>query len=143
MHATKIIFWILFVLAMVLITGDWLLQRVFQEKVPRVDMSSVSPDGRWICAIIDIHPNRFVNMGMVYVGRNEGLGSQPRGLGGEAYVVDMDSEYPSDKTEFIWEGSVVTVRNMHVDRFVKVKVGELGSEIVDSSERQWRANKGK
>ena len=143
MHATKIIFWVLFVLAMVLITGDWLLQRVFQEKVPRVVMSSVSPDGKWICEIIDIHPNRFVNTAMVCVGRNEGLDSEPRGLGGEAYVVNMDSEYPSDKTEFIWEGSVVTVRKMFVDRFVKIKVDELGTEIVDSSERQWRANKGK
>ncbi len=142
MRATKIIFWILFVLAMVLITGDWLLQRVFQEKVPRVDMSSVSPDGKWICAIVDIDPNRFVNMAMVYVGRNKGLDSQPRGLGGEAYVIDMDSQLPSDKTEFIWEGNVVTVRKMFVDRFVKIKVDEEGSKIVDSSERQRRATKG-
>ncbi|OYV04571.1 MAG: hypothetical protein CFE26_16190, partial [Verrucomicrobiales bacterium VVV1] len=93
MRATKIIFWILFVLAMVLITGDWLLQRVFQEKVPRVVMSSVSPDGKWICEIVDIEPSRFNYVLMVSAGRNRD--GKQWGYGGEVYVCGMDSIPPS------------------------------------------------
>lgn len=141
MRAIKIILRILLVLAMLLITGDWLLQRVFLEKVPRVVMSSISPDGKWICELVKLAPQKNRNLTMVSAGRNRG--GEQGVYDGEVYVCDMDSIPPSDETEFSWDGNVVTVRKMFIDRFVKIKVDEEGSELVDSSERQRRSEKGK
>lgn len=145
MRAFKIILRILFVLAMVLITGDWLLQRFWYRRVPEVVVSSVSPDGKWICELVELNPHPHNHSVMIRARENRGDMKRNVYYGyGEVYLEGWDSIPPSDEAaEFIWKGNEVTVRELFIPRFVKIKVGDLGSEIVDSSKRQERAKKEK
>ncbi len=133
-----------FVGALLLVLGALFLKRTMlgTDRWPRILASSVSPDKKWICEIVDVHPSPYVCQALVHAASYSGTTSLDRGFGGEAYLSDFDSSYPSS-VRFTWDGDVVTIESFE-PKVLKFKLGrvekgggrfETTCEIVSSPSR--------
>ena len=115
------------------LTGALVATGVFfvrQFLVPNeVVASSISPDSKWICEIVDIHPSGPVCQILIHGQAYEGHFHLERGYRGECVVMDLDSGGPPD-VKFEWSGPVVTIRSHRIGNPVKLRCGKEGAMII-------------
>jgi hypothetical protein len=91
--------------------------------------SSISPDSKWICEIVDIDPRGPVCEILIHGQSYEGLSKLKRGYRGECIVMDLDSGGPPD-VKFDWSGPVVTIRSQRIGDPVKLRCEKEGAVII-------------
>ncbi|RYD74095.1 MAG: hypothetical protein EOP84_20475 [Verrucomicrobiaceae bacterium] len=82
--------------------------RIF-PRTPEVLASSVSPDRKWLCEVVDIHPSSAVCVMLIHCQPFEGKTHLKRGFHGNCFVTDMDSSTIGPDLRFTWSGSEVTI----------------------------------
>jgi hypothetical protein len=91
--------------------------------------SSISPDSKWICEIVDINPRGPVCMILIHGQSYQGRTKLKRGYRGECVVMDMDSSGPP-KVTFDWSGSVVTISSQDIGLPVRLECSKNGARII-------------
>jgi hypothetical protein len=117
------------IIGAVLASGVFVVRERLFPKPPEVLASSVSPDSKWICEIVDIDPRGPVCEILIHGQSYEGHSNLERGYRGECVVMDLDSGGPPD-VNFQWSGPVVTITSQRVGDPVKLRCGKEGAVII-------------
>ncbi len=104
-------------------------QRIF-PKLPEVLASSVSPDSKWICEIVDIDPRGPVCEILIHGQSYHGHSNLERGYRGECVVMDLDSERVSPNTKFTWNGPDVTIEGYPIRHPVRLRCTGEGAVVI-------------
>lgn len=92
--------------------------------------TSVSPDSKWICEIVDITPKNMFHQILIHGQSYEGRSNLERGYRGECVVMDLDSQGVSPNTKFTWDGPDVTIEGSPIHHPVRLRCTHKGATVL-------------
>jgi hypothetical protein len=113
-----------------LASGIFVVRERLFPKLPEVLASSISPDSKWICEIVDIDPRGPVCEILIHGQAYAGSSKLERGYRGQCVVMDLDSESISHDVKFEWNGPEVTIQGYPIHAPVRLLCGAEGEVIV-------------
>lgn len=106
------------------------LQKSLHPDPLAVVASSVSPDSKWICEIVDITSKNMFHQILIHGQAYKGRSNLERGFCGECVVMDLDSEGVSPNTKFTWSGSDVTIEGYPIRLPVRLRCTSEGAVVL-------------
>ena len=117
------------IIGAVLASGLFVARNAVAPKLPQVLASSVSPDSKWICEIVDIDPRGPVCHILIHGQGYQNRTKLERGFKGECIVMDLDSESIPPDVSFSWGGPVVTIEGYPITDPVSLRCTNEGGVI--------------